>query len=507
MVAGRGISAIVRAFSLHLRCASCPLSSNVDPAPQPVKALAHSLPALKHDAAGRPRIDYRAVIALAAPLFLNSGIQAVLNLTDTWFLGHISTDATAAVGAVYWFVIVFVLLFGGVAMAVQTLVAQAYGAGERVRAARVTWAGLWAVVIVSPLFVTVALAGRPLIAPFKLAPEIEALSLQFWFPRLLGAVGGVALWTVSSFFNGIGRTKVTLVMMASVAAVNAVLNQVFIFELGMGVAGSAWATGAAQLVGLGLGMSVFLSDRICREFSAHTCWRPDPTEIRRAVALGLPMGLLPAVDLVGLALFQVMQASLGAVAGAATQIVMMMTSIAYMPAIGVASAGITLVGQSIGAGDRDWAMRVGNAAIMLTVAYMGLVSVALALAGPWLLPLFVSVADPHAAQVLSVGYTLLWIGAAYQIFDGFNLGAGFCLRGAGDVRVPALIVVFLSWFCFVPLAHMLSFAPGEGWVHFLPQFGFGAAGGWSALLVYTLALATAMYLRWRSGAWRKISLG
>jgi MATE family multidrug resistance protein len=112
----------------------------------------------------------------------------VLNLTDTWFLGHISTDATAAVGAVYWFVIVFVLLFGGVAMAVQTLVAQAYGAGERMRAARVTWAGLWAVLIVSPLFLTVALAGRPLIAPFRLAPEIEALSLQFWFPRLLGAV-------------------------------------------------------------------------------------------------------------------------------------------------------------------------------------------------------------------------------------------------------------------------------------------------------------------------------
>jgi MATE family multidrug resistance protein len=126
-----------------------------------VKQLAHRLPALKRDATGRPRIDYRAVVALAAPLFLNSSIQAVLNLTDTWFLGRISTDATAAVGAVYWFVIVFVLLFGGVAMAVQTLVAQAYGAGERMRAARVTWAGLWVVLLVSPLFLAVALAGRP----------------------------------------------------------------------------------------------------------------------------------------------------------------------------------------------------------------------------------------------------------------------------------------------------------------------------------------------------------
>jgi MATE family, multidrug efflux pump len=100
MVAGRCISAIVRAFSRHLRCVPGPLSRNVDPAPQLVKALAQPLPALKHDAAGRPHVDYRAVFALAAPLFLNSSIQAVLNLTDTWFLGHISTDAMAAVGAV-----------------------------------------------------------------------------------------------------------------------------------------------------------------------------------------------------------------------------------------------------------------------------------------------------------------------------------------------------------------------------------------------------------------------
>ena len=53
----------------------------------------------------------------------------------------------------------------------------------------------------------------------------------------------------------------------------------------------------------------------------------------------------------------------------------------------------------------------------------------------------------------------------------------------------------------------LSFAPGQGWVSFLPQFGFGTAGGWSALLVYTFSLATAMLLRWRSGAWRRINLG
>ena len=40
----------------------------------------------------------------------------------------------------------------------------------------------------------------------------------------------------------------------------------------------------------------------------------------------------------------------------------------------------------------------------------------------------------------------------------------------------------------------------------LPQFGFGAVGGWFGLLVYVLLLAAAMYLRWQSGAWQRIRL-
>jgi MATE family multidrug resistance protein len=44
-------------------------------------------------------------------------------------------------------------------------------------------------------------------------------------------------------------------------------------------------------------------------------------------------------------------------------------------------------------------------------------------------------------------------------------------------------------------------------VDFLPQAGLGTIGGWSALLIYAVALGTLMWLRWRSGAWRRIDLG
>jgi MATE family multidrug resistance protein len=222
--------------------------------------------------------------------------------------------------------------------------------------------------------------------------------------------------------------------------------------------------------------------------------------------VGFTIGLFPAIDVTGLAAFQAMQASAGANGGAATQIVMMLTSLAYLPTMGFALAGTTLVGQSIGAGDKDWAARVGNATISLAVAYMGLVTLFLALVGPWLLPLFVNPDDAHAAEVIALGKVLLWFAAGYQIFDGLNLGAGFCLRGAGDMRVPTIAIIVLSLFVFVPLTHMATFAPGGGWVAFLPQWGFGTVGAWGVALVYTCLLGSMLWLRWRSGAWRKISL-
>jgi len=48
--------------------------------------------------------------------------------------------------------------------------------------------------------------------------------------------------------------------------------------------------------------------------------------------------------------------------------------------------------------------------------------------------------------------------------------------------------------------------PGRGYVHFLPQFGLGAVGGWLAALLYVFGLGTMLFVRWRSAAWKKIRL-
>jgi MATE family multidrug resistance protein len=433
-------------------------------------------------------------------------VQAVLNATDTWFVGRLSPAATAGMGAVYWPVLVLILFFGGVGLSVQTLVAQSYGARRFTRASQATWTALWAALFVVPAFVALGLAGRRIFAPFGIPAGTLDLALLYWFPRMLCAPLGIALYSVLGFFNGIGRPTVTLGITVSVAALNAVFNQLLIFDYGLGVAGSAWATGAAQFAGLAAALVCFLTGPTRGRFRSHLTYRLKSWALVEQFRLGFPMGLLYAADILGFALFQLMQVRLGNVDGAATQIVLVLTSFCYMPAVGIAMAGTTLVGQAIGAKTPDWAFKVGNGIIALAVSYMGLIGVIVAALGRWVMPWFTNSADPLAPAVAAKGEVLLWIAAGYQLFDGFNIASSACLRGAGDVRIPSIMVLALSWLMFVPLAHSLSFPPGDGWVHWLPQFGLRSIGGWIAALIYIWCLGMMLFLRWRSGAWRTVVL-
>jgi MATE family multidrug resistance protein len=462
---------------------------------------AAALPARRLDARGRAQVDGRAVMALALPLMANSAVQIVLNLTDIWFVGRISTRALAAVGAVQWLVLVVMYVLGSVGSAVQTMVAQAQGAQQYPLAAQAVWTALWGTLCAAPLFIACGAARHMLLAPMGFDAQITQLAGDFWYPRVGGAFLGAAVWAMFGFFNGIGCPRATLLVTCVTALANALFNQLFIFRLGWGIAGSGWATTLAQGLGLTLALVIFLRPELRQRYQSDSSWRPRASLLREQLRLGVPMGVLSAADLFGFAIFQIMQVRLGTVAGAATQVVMLLTSVAYLPGYGIALAGTTLVGQCIGAGSPGWASRVGSRVILLAAVYMGGIGVLLALAGPELLPLFTGAHDADAPATVALGTQLLWIAAGYHLFDGVNLGSALCLRGAGDAVVPAALVIAMSWLLFVPLAHALTFAPGQGWVHFLPQFGWGAVGGWIAVLIYIMVLGSTLLLRWRSQAW------
>ena len=184
-----------------------------------------------------------------------NAVQALLNLTDLWFIGRLSTDAVAAMGAIYWILTCAVLLFGGVGLAVQTFVAQAFGSRRKARASRALWNALWAT-----LAHGAAVPGAGVCrARGCCIPSDSIRTSRRWRSntgRRAWAAHSSARWPGprwdSSTASPRCATPWLIVVVTTVS--NAIANQFFMFELGMGMKGSAWGTNVAQLIGLALAM-------------------------------------------------------------------------------------------------------------------------------------------------------------------------------------------------------------------------------------------------------------
>ncbi|MEM8504085.1 MAG: MATE family efflux transporter [Cyanobacteria bacterium P01_D01_bin.1] len=196
---------------------------------------------------------------------------------------------------------------------------------------------------------------------------------------------------------------------------------------------------------------------------------------------------------------------MGVVPGASTQIAITLLALSYQPVVGVGEAGIILVGQSLGAYNRYWTRRVGNAVIYLSVCYTVVVGVVLALAGNWVILPFVMASDPDAAQVVSMASSFLWIAALYQFFHALTIALTFCLQGEEDVRFPAVLTILLSLFAFVLVAHILSFNTGEGFLPGSSSLGYGAFGSWWAYAGYLTILGSILWDRWKSVSVKTLS--
>ncbi|MCA8911849.1 MAG: MATE family efflux transporter [Planctomycetes bacterium] len=466
-------------------------------------AVNSRLPAVLYQPDGTRRVDYRAVVALAWPLFVQFGVQAFLNVIDTWFVGRLGAGAVAGMNAVNFSSFTLLLLFGGSGIAVQTIVAQRYGEGRKARAAQAAWHGIYSGILVAPLAVWVAVSGGRIFSFFGLPDSVVQSASDYWLPRMAGGGLVVIYFSLSNFFNGAGHTRISLMGAVVAALVNVCLNWLFILELGWGMYGAGLATTLSVGCGVLFYSVLFFARQFRREFATTRMWRFRPAMLGAVFALGLPIGVHSMFDVGAFAAFQLMVGKLGEVPGAATQIAMILTSLGFLPVAGLNFAAATLVGQSIGAGDKDWASRVGSACVRLALIYQLFWAILFATAGGLLSSVFVAAGDPNAQAVIELSATLLLIAAGYQLFDALNLGSLGCLRGAGDVIVPTGALLVLAWCVFVPLSHMLIFAPGEGWVDFLPQYGLGAKGGWIAALIHITLLGSFLFLRWKSGAWKK----
>ena len=403
------------------------------------------------------------MLRLAVPVVMAELGWMAMGVVDTLMIGPLGPEAISAVGVGAAMHIAFAIFGMGVLLGLDTLVSQAFGAGD-VRACH-RW-------LLDGLTLAAAMTVPIMVVCVLLAYSIPSLGFHPAVTPQLQSYFFVLIWSTPfllgyaacrRYLQGMHFATPVMFVLITANLLNAALNWLLIYgHWGfpqLGVPGSAWATLSARIYMFSaLVVAIWWTDK---RFGHEGLWHVprviEPARLRRLLTLGLPAASQMLAEVGVFALATALTGTLDPISGASHQIALNLAGIAFMIPLGVGSAGAVRVGHAVGAGDPRRAAASGWTAILIGAAFM-LASGALFVAVPRTLIGWFST-DP---AVLNVGASLLVLAAIFQLFDGIQGVITGTLRGLGDTRTPMLVNLAAHWLLGLPVSYILCFIVGWG---------------------------------------------
>jgi MATE family multidrug resistance protein len=384
----------------------------------------------------------------------------------------------------------------GLMRGVKACSAFAVGEGNGHRTVRYAQAGVGLALVFGVFFWACTRNVAPVLRAIGIDEALVAPATAFLAVFTYGAPGSAVLSALTQHRQATGDARTPMVVGLAGNAFNALLGWSLIYGHlalpSLGVRGAALASAVTEwLEAATLAILLVRAVRRSGELPRARAELSLRRATREVAALGVPTGLQFGSETLAFATFTALLGSLGPEQIAAHQIAIATVRTSFLPGAAVSEAASVLVGQALGRRSLADADRATAAALGVAVSFMAACGVVFAVAGGAIAHAFTS--DEAVAHVTN---TLLWIAAAFQVLDAANIVLRGALRGAKDVRVPALIGIGVVWTC-VPTA-ALVLGRIAGW---------GSAGGWCGFIAETTLGATLFALRWRKGAWRRVYEG
>ena len=192
---------------------------------------------------------HRVIITMAIPTIISMLVTGLYNIADTFFVGKIDTQATAAVGVVFslmFFVQAMGFFFGHGS---GNYISRELGARRHENAVKMASTGFFSSFLVG---VIVLILGEIFLTPLSLmlgsTPTILPYTEDYMQVILLGAPFLTSSLTLNNQMRLQGNAKFAMFGIDTGAMLNVILDQILILTSGMGVSGAAWATVIGQAV-------------------------------------------------------------------------------------------------------------------------------------------------------------------------------------------------------------------------------------------------------------------
>ena len=439
---------------------------------------------------GRPmtqREKLYLIVQLSIPSILAQISSTVMFLIDASMVGHLGEKAMASIGLIETTTWLMGSLASAANLGFSVQVAHYIGANDFEGARRVLRQSLLCCFIYG---LVIALAGvviHPFL-PYWLGGNADiAGDASMYF--LIVSIGGIFFQMeglAGSMLKCSGNMKVPSALNIMMCVLDVVFNYMFIFLLDMGVKGAALGTVCAELITCLL-MLWFLLYR-SKELSLRGrpgSFRPRGDTVKTALKIGAPMGFQYALMNGAQIISTMIVAPLGTVAIAANSLAVTVESLCYMPGYGIAEAATTLVGQSIGAGQRLLTRSFARMSVGLGIAVMSFMGVLMFIFAPQLMSLMI-----ESAEVIAEGATALRIEAFAEPFFAAAIVCNGVFVGAADTLKPAIMNLTSMWGVRLTLAYWLSQS-------------YGLRGVWTAMAIELTFRGCIFLVRLFYGGWNR----
>jgi putative MATE family efflux protein len=429
----------------------------------------------------------REIVRLALPALGALVAEPLFLLVDTALVGRLGAEPLAGLAIAGTVLQTAVGLLVFLAYATTPAVARRLGAGDRPGAVRAGIDGLWLAALISVPLVAlgVPLAGR-VVALFRADAGVTEQATIYLQVSVWGLPGMLLVLAATGLLRGLQDTRTPLVVAAVGFAANAALNVLFIYGVGLGIAGSALGTVVAQW-----GMAaVYLVIAVRAARVNRTSLRPGLAGVSGAAAAGGWLLVRTASLRAAMVATVVVGTAIGALELAALHISLTLFATLAFVLDALAIAGQAMIGHDLGAAALPRVRALTRRLVEFGIGGGALLGVAVALLSPVLGPVFTP--DPAVHAALQPALLVLALGIPLA---GFVFVLDGVLIGAGDARYLAwtgLVNVAL----YAPLLLLVAtegLAPTAELVWLQAAFSLGYLG----------ARALALGLRARTDRWMR----
>lgn len=294
----------------------------------------------------------KAIIKLSIPMIAAVLSHTIYNLTDAVWVSGKGPASLSAVGFTFPFLFFAMAIGNGIGIGSGAAISRRIGAKDKRGADSIASHAIVIMLIIAFLFTAAMIyLARPLM---QLMGAGDALDLSVTYARIIfaGIIFIFFMQTAGSILRSEGDAKRAMVAMLAGSLINIVLDPIFIYTLGLGVAGAAWATILSMfVVTLITFYWLFIEKKTFVSFRFKG-FRFDKNILADIGKVGLPASVSQtSMALMGFALTAIV-ASVGGPDGVAVYTTgWRVSTLATLPMLGVAGAVTSVTGAAFGAGD------------------------------------------------------------------------------------------------------------------------------------------------------------